>query len=400
MPGLKAAAAAVEIAVAHSIAPGGNAPANPVLQPEAPFRATALLVEGDATVCMVSCDVIALARDLADAAARGISEACAVPFDNILITATHTHHAPTSYGVYGGARDEEFCRRAVAAAIEAARQAKAQLDADAAQPNECEAELLFALGQEATVGENSRWLMDDGQIAWYGHQEPAMVRPTAPHDPDLPVVALRRPSGQLVGALFGHGTHNIGTLNPQPGLRSPGFFGLAAQELERQHRAPFLFVPGAFGSSHRRDSLVKAPEALTRVVNAVNDALGRLRPALVGPVAAIKRPYACQYRRFDEAVEAARVSGWMRRWFDEKRAAGLEQTYSRVRQAMADKRGKTFETWLQVIRLGEVAVVGIPGEMFAALGLEIRRRSPFRHTIVVGLANDEIGYIPDRKGHE
>lgn len=400
MPGLRAAAATAEIAVANSLALGGNAPANAAIAPEAPFRAAALLVVGDAPICIVSCDVMALTRDLADEAARGISEACGVPFDNVLITATHTHHAPSTLRIYGGQRDEEFCRRTVAAAIDAARQAKAKLDATAQKPNECEAELLFALGQEATVGENSRWLMDDGQISWTGHQESARVRPTAPHDPDLPVLALRRPSGELVGALFGHGTHNIGTLNPRPGLRSPGFFGLAAQELERQHNAPFLFVPGAFGSSHRRDSLVKAPEAFTRVVNAVNEALGRLRPALVGPVAAIKRPYACEYRRFDEAVEAARVSAWVRRWLEEKRAAALEQTYSRVRHAVAEKRGETFETWLQVLRLGEVALVGIPGEMFAALGLEIRCRSPFRHTIVIGLANDEIGYIPDRRGHE
>jgi len=168
--------------------------------------------------------------------------------------------------------------------------------------------------------------------------------------------------------------------------------------LERQHGAPFLFVPGAFGSSHRRDSDVKGPEAMTRVVAAVNDALSRLRPALFGPIASFKRPFTCQYRRFDEALEAARVSRWCRKWLGDKTAESLERTYAEVRKAMADKRGKTFETVLHVIRLGEVAIMGIPGEMFARLGLDIRRRSPFRNTIVVGLANDEIGYIPDRKG--
>jgi GNAT superfamily N-acetyltransferase len=161
-----------------------------------------------------------------------------------------------------------------------------------------------------------------------------------------------------------------------------------------------MFLPGAFGSSHRRNSQVSGAEAHTRVVNAVNEALGRLRPALIGPVRSLKRPFTCQYRHFDEAQAADAVSRWCRRWFEAKRAEALERTYAEVRKVMAEKAGTTFETALQVIRLGEVALVGIPGEMFAALGLEIRRRSPFRHTIVVGLANDEVGYIPDRKGYE
>jgi hypothetical protein len=47
-----------------------------------------------------------------------------------------------------------------------------------------------------------------------------------------------------------------------------------------------------------------------------------------------------------------------------------------------------------------VAIVGVPGEFFTALGEEIKRRSPFRYTYVFELANDYIGYIPDRPGFE
>ncbi|RKY59326.1 MAG: hypothetical protein DRP94_03890, partial [Candidatus Latescibacterota bacterium] len=35
--------------------------------------------------------------------------------------------------------------------------------------------------------------------------------------------------------------------------------------------------------------------------------------------------------------------------------------------------------------------------LFTKLGLLIKRRSPFRYTYIVGLANDYIGYIPDRE---
>lgn len=158
---LKASAATAEIAVSERVRSSL----------EAPLRASALLIEGDVPICIVSCDVIALSRDLTDEAAEKIRHTCGVPYDNILITATHTHHAPMSMCIYTTLRDEEVARATVAAAIQAAQKARAQLDATTGKPNECEAELLFALGQEATVGENSRWLMDDGQITWYGHDE-------------------------------------------------------------------------------------------------------------------------------------------------------------------------------------------------------------------------------------
>lgn len=51
------------------------------------------------------------------------------------------------------------------------------------------------------------------------------------------------------------------------------------------------------------------------------------------------------------------------------------------------------------MRVGDVAFVGISGELFASLGMEIKRRSPFRYTYVVGIANDYIGYLPDKEAY-
>ncbi|MBV7337590.1 hypothetical protein KFU94_57050 [Chloroflexi bacterium TSY] len=41
----------------------------------------------------------------------------------------------------------------------------------------------------------------------------------------------------------------------------------------------------------------------------------------------------------------------------------------------------------------DVALVALPGEPFAELGLTIKERSVAPHTIVVGYANDWIGYL-------
>jgi hypothetical protein len=53
---------------------------------------------------------------------------------------------------------------------------------------------------------------------------------------------------------------------------------------------------------------------------------------------------------------------------------------------------------VQALRVGEAAIVALPGEVFVELGLAIKAASPARPTAVVGLANGYLGYIPDLAG--
>jgi hypothetical protein len=60
--------------------------------------------------------------------------------------------------------------------------------------------------------------------------------------------------------------------------------------------------------------------------------------------------------------------------------------------------GHPQEVEVQVIALGnELAWVGLPGEIFAELGLAIKQSSPFKQTIIAELANGSIGYIPTKR---
>jgi hypothetical protein len=54
---------------------------------------------------------------------------------------------------------------------------------------------------------------------------------------------------------------------------------------------------------------------------------------------------------------------------------------------------------LQAIRIGDFAVCGIPFETFAEIGLELKHRSPFPRTMVIGLANARHGYLPTPEQH-
>lgn len=51
-------------------------------------------------------------------------------------------------------------------------------------------------------------------------------------------------------------------------------------------------------------------------------------------------------------------------------------------------------------RIGSLGIVGIPGELFSSYGLEIRRRSPFKYTMISGYTNGYVGYIADAEAYE
>jgi len=61
------------------------------------------------------------------------------------------------------------------------------------------------------------------------------------------------------------------------------------------------------------------------------------------------------------------------------------------------REGDTVDAEIAALRIGDTAVVGLPGEIFAAFGRQIRAASPFRHTLVVELANGCHGYVPTRQ---
>jgi hypothetical protein len=63
-----------------------------------------------------------------------------------------------------------------------------------------------------------------------------------------------------------------------------------------------------------------------------------------------------------------------------------------------EREGQPHDAEVQVIALGtDIAIVGLPGEIFVELGIAIKRASPFKYTIVAQLANGSIGYIPTRQ---
>jgi hypothetical protein len=385
--GLRVGAASAELkAEDNMVIAGGIGPGHAQGQ-EGQLRATAVVIEKspDSPVAIVSCDVLMITRDLADRAAAEIQQTCGIPASNVLIHATHTHHAPSTIRVHGYDRDATFCDRLRQSIVKSVADARGKLAATT---------FYFKLGSEPSVGMNSRLLLGDGTIYWVGSYDDA-VRPTGPFDPDLPVLAFRDAAGKPQALLFGHSTHSIGSL--KPGVRSPSFYGMVAQSLENELGPTVAFLEGASGSTHVLN--MKPPEAFDRIKKAALTALSQAESQEVQRVKCLKRPLVFKVRTFDEATEERAVSEYCTKRIG-PHADGVIEVFRKMRQELAPQQRQERTTWIQVIAIGDVAVVGVPAEFFTKLGIDVKARSPFKHTVVAELSNDWIGYTPDLEAHK
>jgi hypothetical protein len=363
---------------------------------EGQFRVTALFLESDTRVALVSCDCLVVTADMARRANERIAAAGWAPRDNILICPTHTHQGHSTVDVLGLVSNGEFVRRIETGIVLAVGQAAGKLD-DPTDSSDLHAEMLLGLTQETTVGRNSRLLLKDGSIGWWGYRREDVVRPTGPFDPDIPLLAFRRRDGSWAGFIYSRACHNIGALRAD--VHSPCVYGLVAGEFEARHGAPTLYFPGAIGSSHNvtyEGSGVPTDEAIVRLLDALEWGLEHTEPGLLGPIGCLRRPFTYRVRRFDEAAEDAKVVCYSRRYLGASAEGNIEVMRGQ-RAQLAPFQGQERHSFLHAVLLGQIAIVGVPCELFARLGLEIRRRSPFRHTLVLGLANDDFGYVGDRE---
>ena len=121
-------AAAVNLVANDSMVIGGGILPKFAKGQEGELRAVAVVIEKPtfAKLAIVACDVLFVTRDIADAAIAEIEESTGIPARNILINATHTHHAPSTAVVHGYGREQGFCQQLQRAIVAAVQQANSQ----------------------------------------------------------------------------------------------------------------------------------------------------------------------------------------------------------------------------------------------------------------------------------
>ena len=211
--GLRVGTGSVNLQADDSMVVAGSILPRHVKGQEGELRAVAIVIEKPPApkLAIDVCDIIAITHDDVKAAVTEIEKTTGIPSANLLISATHTHHAPSTIVVHGYGRDEAFCQHLREGIVRAVQRADANL-------SDNKSYFYFHQGEENTIGGNSRLLLADGTIWWVGPRTDT-VRPTGPFDPQLPVLVFRDADDQLQALMYNHSTHTIGTCNGD--VRSP-----------------------------------------------------------------------------------------------------------------------------------------------------------------------------------
>jgi hypothetical protein len=146
-------------------------------------------------------------------------------------------------------------------------------------------------------------------------------------------------------------------------------------------------------------------ERVFRVEQGIKKAYAKTEKRDISRLVSVKKEFEFTIRTFNEDEQQKAVSDYCNCWLKESTFWQAEpepviRSFKNGRDEIAPFQGKIRKSWVQVILVGDIAFVGVPGELFAELGNEIKRLSPFRYTYVVAIANDYIGYIPDYEAFE
>jgi hypothetical protein len=255
----------------------------------------------------------------------------------------------------------------------------------------------FVSAAEDRVSFNRRFHLKDGTVRFNpGVQNPEIVRAAGPIDPDLPFVLFtkdKKPVGSL--SVFAMHLDTVGGTE-----YSADYPSHLAEELRREFGQEFIsvFGTGTCGdinhidvSGRRRLSARLIGQQLAVAILSMRSREPLDRPALAVMSARLSLPL----RRVSAEQAAAAKANMPKVGSNDLPFLSQVETVTTLDLL---QRGSTLDAEVQVVRLHpDVAIVLLPGEVFVDLGLAIKRGSPFKHTLVIELANDNPAYLPTEK---
>jgi hypothetical protein len=359
-----------------------------------------VLSDGKAKVALVSVDLVGLFHAQVEHVRSRLPD-----FTYVLVSSTHNHEGPDTLGLWGPSAFRSGVDRDYLAVVEG-KIVEAVKAADAARR-----------GVTARIGSvRAPELLHDGRL------------PIVKHD-ELTAVEFR--SGDKPTGLIVNWHCHPETLDSKNTLLSADFVGPAVERLRKAHGCPVLYLTGtvgglmtslhvpvrsAAGEELKDGTFEKTQRYGELVAGAADKALANAGPAELTPLEVRHRPLFLPLA--NKLYLLARQLGVLDReaflWGgDSKRAEPAKE--------VAGGKPMCIKTEVAYLRLGEVDVAAIPGEIYPELILGKVQDPPDpgadfpaapaepsvygalrgRHRLVIGLANDEIGYIiPKRQWDE
>lgn len=413
---IRAGAAAVDISPTEFPLnmPGGFSE-NYATKVHDPFFARALvLADGTTTLAMVVVDSLGVSPEVLDEAKAIAFQKTGLPTERMLICSTHTHSGPPSNRKEGPAPAIAYRKVLVKGLAESIIQAHSAL-----QPASVGA-AAHPLPEEVF---NRRWFLKPGKMPANpfgemdivkmnpGRSPDVLDRPAGPTDPDITVISVQDARRKPLALFANYSLHYVGAA--PKGQLSADYFGEFSRLMPTRLRAGENFVAmmsnGTSGDINNIPFTVTRPprerfEQIQIVARKAADTawfahrkIDRHRNDV--RLGMREREITLKHREItEEQLAKARRVAAIKDKDEIAKLPRLAQSYARRTISLAET-ADTVTVKLQAIRIGDLAVCAIPFETFVEIGLELKDRSPFPQTMVIGLANGRYGYLPTPEQH-
>ncbi len=380
--------------------------------------ARAIVVDGGKErIAIVVVDSCMMTRRLLDDAKHLAAQRTSIRPDHMLISATHTHTAPSAMGCLGTDEDTAYVPYLRDKLAEAIASAESRLEP---------AEVGWAVANAADYTALRRWVIRPDRMITDPFGNPTVranmhaganhdnvTGESGPEDPDLSMISFRSAAdGRPIALLANFSMHyfsGVEALNfDYFGLFSEGIQNHVAQSAGAVSKsdAPFVAMMshGCSGDIWRRDykqpataklQSPKIDEYTQGLLDVAISAYSGISYSTDAEVAMAETRLPLRYR-----VPDKQRLEWAQRIM-EKLGDKLPQTTEEVyaREQVILHQLQSTEVVVQALRIGDIGIASTPNETYALTGLKLKLQSPLPKTMVIELANGGDGYIPPPEQH-
>ncbi|QEG43384.1 LamG-like jellyroll fold domain-containing protein [Roseimaritima ulvae] len=377
-----------------------------------PVSARAIVVDdGQQRLAIVVVDSCMMPRPLLDDAKRLAAKRTDIQPDHMLISATHTHTAPSCMGALGTDADPAYVSYLREKLAEAIAAAEAEL-----QP----ARVGFATGDAAPYTALRRWVRRSDRVADDPFGNPTVranmhsannwddvTGPSGPEDPELSLIAFQSPDGQPIAMLANFSMHYFGD---RP--ISADYFGLfanrvqdrlAAEANDKTLQPVAIMSHGCSGDIWRRDYALRPEDRPDFTIDGFTDDLVEIALEAYedveyqtdATIAMAEQRLPMKYR-----VPDKQLLQWAQKIIEplgDNPPTNTTEVYAREQVRLHQLQAT--EVVVQALRIGDIGIATTPTETYALTGLKLKLQSPLKHTMVIELANGGDGYIPPPEQH-
>jgi hypothetical protein len=372
-----------------------------------------VLDDGKTKIAIAVCDSCMIPREITDTAKAIAKDATGIPPERILISATHTHTAPTLRGAFQSEPNEDYIKELPAMIAAGIAKADKRLTP---------AKIGWAVGKDETQVFNRRWKVKPGSKLLDnpfggtdlvkmnpGYQHPDLIDPAGPTDPEITILSVQTPEGKPVALLANYSLHYVGGL---PAL-SADYFGVFAEKMRELLGGDKSFVGimsnGTSGDINNINFAGKSPgkQEPGEQIRIVSDSVAKAALAAHKTIkhhdwvalAMTQKEIELNVRK-PTKTEVFRAREILDRAAEDKKKVltTLPEVYARETDLMTRFPDKV-KIILQAIRIGELGICACPCETFVEIGLELKKKSPLRPTCTIELANGYNGYLPTPEQH-